>query len=189
MVICGLGPYKGAFRYSSSSLVQCREQCYEKRERKERCCDKRRYLVRYPEKMLARERRGRAAVRTNGYWICGVFPHMILNLPFSPTDNAQYFTLFKLDTRRCEKPILTGHYILHPQPKSCTCFYADYISFLGENIYYMNIITRITSQKSITLRICKIWKEMWGKLTFLNCTHNETNSPNSSTQHHYDELH
>ena len=181
MVICGLGPYKGAFRYSSSSLVQCRGQCCEKREKKERCCDKRRYLVRYPEKMLARERRGRAAVRTNGYWICGVFPHMILNLPFSPTDNAQYFTLFKLDTRRCEKPILTGHYILHPQPKSCTCFYADYVSFLGENIYYMNIITRITSQKSITLHICKIWTEMWGNLTFLKCTHNETDSPNSCT--------
>jgi len=82
-----------------------------------------------------RERVGRrAVVRRNSYWICGVFPHMILNLTFSPTDNAQYFTVFKLGTRRCEKPILTGHYILKPQPpqpKSCTCFYADYISCYG----------------------------------------------------------
>ena len=76
-------------------------------------------------------------MRTNGYWICGLFPNIILNLTFSTTDNVQYFTLFKLDTRRCEKPSLTGHYILHPQPpqpKSCTCFYIDYISILGENI-------------------------------------------------------
>ena len=65
-------------------------------------------------------------------------PHLILNLTFSPTENAQYFTLFKLDTRRCEKPILSCHNILHPQPpqpKSFTCFYADYISFLEETIY------------------------------------------------------
>ena len=65
-------------------------------------------------------------------------PHLILNLTFSPTESAQYFTLFKLDTRRCEKPILSCHNILHPQPpqpKSYTCFYADYISFLEENIY------------------------------------------------------
>ena len=64
-------------------------------------------------------------------------PHLILNLTLSPTENAQYFTLFKLDTRRCEKPILSCHNILHPQPpqpKSYTCFYADYISFLQENI-------------------------------------------------------
>jgi len=60
------------------------------------------------------EGRERAVVRKNGSWICGVFPHMILNLTFSPTDNAQYFTLFKLGTTRCENPILTGHYILHP---------------------------------------------------------------------------
>ena len=62
-------------------------------------------------------------------------PHLILNLTFSPTESAQYFTLFKLDTRRCEKPILSCHNILHPQPKSFTCFYADYISFLEETIY------------------------------------------------------
>ena len=65
-------------------------------------------------------------------------PHLILNLTLSPTENAQYFTLFKLDTRRCEKPILSCHNILHPQPpqpKSFTCFYADYISFLEETIY------------------------------------------------------
>ena len=65
-------------------------------------------------------------------------------LTFSPVDNAQYFTLFKLGTRRCENPILTGHYILHPQPpqsKSCICFYAEYISILGVNIYFMNYIS------------------------------------------------
>ena len=64
-------------------------------------------------------------------------PHLILNLTFSPTENAQYFTLFKLDTRRFEKPILSCYNILHPhppQPKSFTCFYADYISFLEETI-------------------------------------------------------
>ena len=62
-------------------------------------------------------------------------PHLILNLTFSPTESAQYFTLFKLDMRRCEKPILSCHNILHPQPpqpKSFTCFYANYISFLEE---------------------------------------------------------
>jgi hypothetical protein len=79
-------------------------------------------------------------------------PHIILNLTFSPTENAQYFTIFKLDTRRCENPILAWHYILHPQPpqnKSCTCFYADYSSILGENVYiyiyiYIYTITRKT---------------------------------------------
>jgi len=28
--------------------------------------------------------------------------YIILNLTFSPTQNVQYFALFKLDTRRCE---------------------------------------------------------------------------------------
>jgi len=51
------------------------------------------------------EREG-AVVRTNGYWKCGVFPHTILNLTFSLTYNAQYFTLLKLDTRKCENPSL-----------------------------------------------------------------------------------
>jgi hypothetical protein len=37
--------------------------------------------------------------------------YIIQNLTFNPTDNAQYFTLFKLDTRRGEKPILTCQYI------------------------------------------------------------------------------
>jgi len=32
--------------------------------------------------------------------------YIILNLTFSPTDNAQYFTLFKLYTRRYENPFL-----------------------------------------------------------------------------------
>ena len=49
--------------------------------------------------------------------------------------------MFKLDTR-CEKPF-TSHYILHPQPKSCTCFYAHYISFSGQNIYVLSPETRV----------------------------------------------
>ena len=77
-------------------------------------------------------------------------PRIILNSTSSPTENAQYFTLFKLDTRRCEKPILTCHYILHPQPpqpKSCTSFYADYNSFIGENISYIYIYIYIYHHK------------------------------------------
>jgi len=77
---------------------------------------------------------------------------MILNLTFSPTDNAQYVTVFKLGTRKCENPILTGHYILHSQPaqpKSCTCFYADYVSFLGENIYTYTYI--LSPEKGVLL--------------------------------------
>ena len=85
---------------------------------------------------------------------------------FFPNRECTIFHTVKLDIRRCEKPILTGHYILHPQPKSWTCFYADYVTFLGEIIYYMYIITRIIFQKSITLRICKIWTEMSGNLYF-----------------------
>ena len=50
-----------------------------------------------------------------------------------------------------KKPIFTCHYILHPQPpqpKSCTSFYADYISFLGENIYiYIYIYTHTLSRE------------------------------------------
>jgi hypothetical protein len=70
-------------------LVQCREQRYEKREKG------RGAVIKDGAWFGIRRRywRGRAAVRTNGYWICAVFPHMILNLPFSPTENAQYFTL------------------------------------------------------------------------------------------------
>ena len=58
------------------------------RERKERCCDKKRCQVWYVEQILEREReretdrereRERAVVRTNGYRICGMFPHIILN--------------------------------------------------------------------------------------------------------------
>ena len=69
-------------------------------------------------------------------------PNIILNLTFSPTENAQYFTVYKPDARRCEKPILTCHYILHPQPpqpKSCTSFYADYISFFRREYIYIYI--------------------------------------------------
>ena len=85
-------------------------------------------------------------------------PHLILNLTFSPTENAQYFTLFKLDTRRCENPILSCHNILHPQPpqpKSCTCFYADYISFLEETIYiYMYVCMCVCVCVSVRLSVC-----------------------------------
>ena len=51
------GPIKGRFATAGRSLVRCRKQCNGKRERerKERCCDKRRCLVRYLEKILERE--------------------------------------------------------------------------------------------------------------------------------------
>ena len=58
------------------------------RERKERCCDKKWCQVWYVEQILDGVREGggeretereRAVVRTNGYSICGVFPHIILN--------------------------------------------------------------------------------------------------------------
>ena len=44
------------------------------------------------------------------------------------------------------KTLFTCHYIFHPQPpqsKSCTCFYAHYISFLGQNIYVVSPETRV----------------------------------------------
>ena len=57
------------------------------RERQERCCDKKRCLVSYVKQILARERgregrrdSKRAVVRTNSYRMCGVFPHINLNL-------------------------------------------------------------------------------------------------------------
>jgi len=51
------------------------------RERQERFCDKKRCLVWYVKRILARERESkRALVRTNGYRICGLFPHIIQNL-------------------------------------------------------------------------------------------------------------
>ena len=84
-------------------------------------------------------------------------PHIILNLTFSPTENAQYFTLFKLDTRRCEKPIDSCHNILHPQPKSCTCFYADYISFLEETLYiyiYMYVCMYVCMHACMCVCVC-----------------------------------
>ena len=42
--------------------------------------------------------------------------------------------------------LFTCHYILHsqpPQPKSCTCFYAHYISFSGQNIYVLSPETHV----------------------------------------------
>ena len=55
--------------------------------RQERCCDKKWCLFSYMKQILARERWSegrreseRAVVRTNGYRICGVFPHINLNL-------------------------------------------------------------------------------------------------------------
>ena len=59
------------------------------RERQERFCDKKQCLVWYVKRILASEReRGREGrreskrpvVSTNGYRICGLFPHIILNL-------------------------------------------------------------------------------------------------------------
>ena len=53
----------------------------------ERCCDKKLCLVSYVKQILARERgregrrdSKRAVVRTNSYRMCGVFPHINLNL-------------------------------------------------------------------------------------------------------------
>jgi hypothetical protein len=64
---------------------------------------------------------------------------------FSSTDNAQYFILFKLDTRRYEKPILTCHY---------------YVSFLGQNIaiyIYIYIFSpkKLTYHKRVLLKATK----------------------------------
>jgi hypothetical protein len=81
-------------------------------------------------------------------------PHIILNLTFSPTEKAQHFTLFKLNTRRREKPILSYHHILHlqsPKPKSCTCFYADYNSFYSRIYIYIYIYT--TTRKTCSTEV------------------------------------
>ena len=58
------------------------------------------------------------------------------------------------------KNLFTCHYILHPQPpqpKSCTCFYAHYISFLGENIYVLSpetcVLLKATEETGLKLNM------------------------------------
>jgi hypothetical protein len=95
--------------------------------------------------------------------------YITLNLIFPPTDNAQYFTLFKLDTRRGETPILACHYIFHPKPpqsKSCTCFYVDYISFLENTYIHMYIVppeTRVLlkATKGLRATVTGEWRKLY----------------------------
>ena len=74
------GPVKGCFATAGHCLLHVGSSV---RERKERCCDKKQCQVWYMEQILDGGREGgeteRAVVRTNGYRICGMFPHIILN--------------------------------------------------------------------------------------------------------------
>jgi hypothetical protein len=150
---------KGRFAREGRRLVRCREQCNEQRERKRRGA-----VIKSGAWFSMRSiywgggERERGDKRLWGMWSVTTYNS---KFTFSSTDNAQYFILFKLDTRRYEKPILTCHYILLPQPrqpKSCTCFYAYYVSFLGQNIaIYIYIFSpkKLTYHKRVLLKATK----------------------------------
>jgi len=73
MVICGLGPCKGGFATASHGLVQCREQCYEERERRVAVKKSGASFGTQSRYRRQKERERESCCEDRWYWICGVF--------------------------------------------------------------------------------------------------------------------